>query len=401
MPPRIDDIRQRRNQQTYVFEYVLEGGSFDGLTVAPLIGIDPTQEDTYVAPDPVDGIRRLRLPAGTNLGLIDLSLGGQVDDGGIGDRFVQWVLGGNTGDPASVVFGVNGFVGVADNSFVEQGLATVPTVLQSARSLAGQSGFYERACIKVPQGAYLAIAGMPAPADGSVSLIRFSVAVPDTPWTAALLEEYCCCDEGAEDGPDSECPEIFDIQPSTFDVPLDTQTLTIFGSGFRDGLAIEATRNPPDSPAAASLTNFSIIDSNTATVDVSFATLPGTYTLTIFDPFDPEGCSGSGEFTVNEGLECPEITDALPSVLTISNLTSGATLTGTNLDTVTQVEFRDSGGTIRLTIPAFAFINQTATEIVLPDFALPAPTATGEGQWEASAVGCPLATIAITVIQPA
>ena len=82
MPSRPESIRSQTNLQTITIEYIVDG-AFDGETVAPAISLDPTS-DAYVQPDPVDGIYRVELEAGQNLGLIDLSL--LSDEGKGGDR---------------------------------------------------------------------------------------------------------------------------------------------------------------------------------------------------------------------------------------------------------------------------------------------------------------------------
>jgi len=311
-----DDVRQRTNLQTYTLEYITTG-AFDGVTVAPQISLDPSSPN-YVEPDPVDQVYRVRLEDGQNIGLIDLSLFGG-DAGGVGDRYVRWVLAGNT-DVATFVDGVLGVYDTTQRDNYDP--AAAPLLLELARSINGVEGFYDRSCIMVPQGGYLGISGLPPAASGK-NVIRFHVQAPRTPWEAALVEESCCCDDG---GPNiaTTCPEILDISPSLFPPlgPADEQLLTIFGTGFRDGLAIQAERKPPDAPATANLTEFTVIDENTATVIVEFPTPPGTYTLTIFDPADPENCSGSGDFFTGSLQVCPSVTDVNPQSFVLNSNTN-------------------------------------------------------------------------------
>jgi len=285
-------VRSQTNLKTVTLEYSVDG-PFDGVTVAPSISLDPTSPN-YVEPDPVDRVYKVALPAGQALGLIDLSLVAPHESGGIGDRYVRWV---NAGDTTQSTSFVNGVLGVYDNLFPRLGLADEPLLLQQVRLVDGFPGFYERACIFVPQGAYLGISGLAAPLQG-VNRIRLNVQAPRTDWEGALLEESCCCDSGPIP---LTCPVILSIAPTTIPEPVipPFTMLTITGTGFRSGLAIEANRNPPDSPAVATLEAFTVVTENIATVVVASPTPPGVYTLTIFDPAQRETCSSSGNFTVS------------------------------------------------------------------------------------------------------
>jgi hypothetical protein len=358
----LQDSRANKSLQTITLEYVTTG-PFDGETIAPVISLDPTSPN-YVEPDPVDQIYRLILPPGQALGLIDLSLAFNGGAGAIGDRYVRWIVTGNT--VGSVSF-VNGILGVYDDLPRQLQPLGSPLLLEIIRTLNGVSGIIDRSCGFVPQGSYLGISGLAAPPSGS-NIIRLYVQVPQSDWDAALVENSCCCDDGGG-SPDGDCPVILDISPIEIGVP---STLTIFGTGFREGLAIEAIRNPPDPPTPATLGTFSIVDGNTATVDVISPTPDGSYTLRIFDPADPEACSGSGEFTVGDG--CAQFADENPVIP--NSIAAGAPplnmiVNGASLLNVISVEIRDSGGNPLVNQPAFSFALQTNTQIDTGAIAIP------------------------------
>jgi hypothetical protein len=294
MPARSDSVRSQTNLQTFTLEYIVDG-PLDGQTIAPPIILDENSPD-YVAPDPVDQVYRITLPPGQALGLIDLSLA-TPDAGGIGDRYVRWFIAGNSENAGAFAFGT---LGVYDNLLRQLQLAAAPLLLETVRTINGVPGFYEKSCIFVPQGAYIGISGLAAPASGR-NVVRINVQAPRTVWEAALAEESCCCDEsGGMIPPTVACPAILDIAPTVALEPLAATpvVLTITGSGFRDGLAIRAPLALPATGPSASLGSFIVIDSNTATVEVVYPTAPGTYNLIIFDPADPLTCSTSATFTI-------------------------------------------------------------------------------------------------------
>ena len=287
------------------------------------------------------------------------------------------MLAGNT--QGSVSF-VNGILGVYDDLYRQLSVGTNPLLLELARSLNGVSGFYDRSCIFVPQGAYLGIDGLAAPTSGK-NLIRLNVQAPLTDWEGALVEESCCCDDGAGSGPNGDCPEILDISPSLFSAPPPNTTLTIFGSGFRDGLAIEATRNPPAPPFTAALSEFTIIDANTATVEVQQITEPGDYTLTIFDPTDPD-CAGTGQFTVIGVIgACPQFDEqdpVTPDTFAQGTVTNNVIIQGSGLTNVVGIEIRDSDGLVITSVPSFGFNDQQEGFIDV-NIAIPPGATTGPG----------------------
>lgn len=365
--PNRSSIRDQLNLQTYTLEYVVSG-AFDGTTVAPPISVNPGSEN-YVAPDPVDGIYRRVLAEGENLGLVDLSLG-SPNDGGIGDRYVRAVTAGNTG---TNIF-ADGQLGVFDDLFRNIGLGGDPLLLELVRTISGFGGFYEPSCIAVPQGSYLGISGLPAATEEQPNIIRIQVEVPETPWDAALLEESCCCDSGESTDTPTDCPQIFNIDPSVIQVPVGPfPTITIFGSGFRDGLAIEA-ENTLLPGTFATLSQFAIIDSGTATVEVQAPTPAGTYALRIFDPADPENCFGEAELIVSDVIGfCPNPDDPGPIGGSPGQTLPGVSLSGTNMENITSIEFLDSDG---ITAGVVTITDQTTTSITF-DLTISPVAATG------------------------